>query len=205
MTKRLLWQIKPEDSKNSVPSAILPRLEAPCNYLVEGSMLTGREAVYRFLAGCHSGRTCLLVTRPGEPVASLLTRITEAEQQLSTEDLLLISDAGNVLGAVGSDGQAWKLTDARRKRIWFCQQRSPGTRYLTSFLSYDRLLRAAIRSDKPVGFPANLESYCIRPGARLMLQMHYIVRIILRNARQLKTDLDVEVFAGLLRKEQPAS
>lgn len=205
MTKRLLWQIRTEDPKNPERDAISTRLQEPCNCLVADCLLTGREAVYRLLAGCHDGRTCLLVTKPGESVASLLARITEAEQQFSPEDLLLISDGGGVLDSVGSDGQAWMLTTTRRKRIWFCRKCSPGTRYLTAFLSYGRLLRAAIRTDKQAVFPQNLESEHIRPGARLWLQMRRIVRIILRNGRQLKTDLDVEVFAGLLRREQPAN
>jgi hypothetical protein len=197
MSRKVVFQVKPGAAPPSIQSAIAQELQKPCHYLVEGSLLSGREAVYRLLAGCREGRTVLLVTKPGEPVSGLLARIEDAEQSGDKHDLLIISDAGNVLGSIVSDQQARQLTDAARRRIWFCRTRSPGARYLTGFWSYERLLRAA-EQGCGTGAPPGVDHYAHIPrGARLIYCIRLVFRVIVRNLRQLRSDLSLEVFGGL--------
>lgn len=202
MKQNAVWQIKRGSVSTPIQSTIGQELQRPCHYLVEGSRLSGREAVYRLLAGCHEGRTCLLVTKPGETVSRLLARIEAAEQSGDKDDLLIISDAGNVLGTIVSDQQARQLIEADRRRIWFCQKRSPGARYLTEFWPYERLLRAAEQGCQ-IDVPPGVDHYAhIRLGARLIYCIRLAFRVVFRNLRQLKTDLNLEVFNGLLRRQR---
>ena len=200
MRKQPVWKIRPALPKESFRNVVRERLNKPCHYLVKGSRLSGREAVYRLLAGCHSGKTVLMVTRRGQSLCHLLTQLEEAECFVSPDDLILISDVGDVLGSVDSDQQARQLIRTGQRRIWFCCRGSLGTRYLTEFVSYERLLRATV-TDRGRWVPPGVE-HCAHfwPGARLVYCVGMALRVIQRNLRQMKSDLSLQVFDGLLRK-----